>query len=648
MMTSNIDNEEFDAQEEAFAFRRLKRAVIREELVAITEDFLEGLILGQMLYWTERVRHFDVFLKEEIQRNENHTESIPTIEPIKGWFTKTAKDLNEELMLRMSEPTIRTKLKSLIEKKLLFERQNPYQRWNHSRQYRVSLLQLEQSLYQKGYHLEGYPRLGNLGSNERILASELNDLETISKNNTNTKNIFSKENISVPDGTHLINNSNLSLSQEGSFISISKYPIENSSVKIPSSMSQRIRQRTVSEIENSSHKGTQRKPLPSIDQMPKVLQTWYSLPLVTKPTNKTYHRIIRLLNQLKQGKFPTEYNLLNRDFTNPSAPGVPSITKQHVKKVWTEEELVELLDTRLRLVIENAAYWPENKERSFKGMSFESFVFNPRSGRSKLLDLYVRRPQMLRRESEKILLKEDPYPEAMSVLSDVFDCIDKRRHPEQYVKATRHFSRIMEFLHALPGDSEAEWGLHGRINKGPFSIAHGIAQAFRDRYDRMRDPDPGMLKLDGKLIYAWLEEHNGEHFVYPGERRPRPLLLLHEEFLRHGRIRPPEESAQDEPEVVKPDPQAERCRKEELWEQGEERRRKRQLIIDNLSPEDLSLIDSEADEVNVPKGKLSVQDEENSNTYIGFDDEGNPVRLPCRADKVERYVHVQNYNSYVG
>ena len=462
---------------------------------------------------------------------------------------------------------------------------------------------------------------GDIESNMSLLNRQIN---------TNTKNIFSKENISVPDGTHLINTSNSSLPQEGSFVSISKYPIEDFSVKTTSPMSQRIRQRTIIEIENSSHKGTQRKPLLPIDQMPKVLQVWFSLPLVTKPTNKTYHRIIRLLEQLKQGKFPTEYNLLNRDFTNPSAPGIPPITKQHVKKAWTEEELVQLLDTRLRLVIENAAYWPENKERSFKGMSFELFVFNPRSGRSKLLDLYVRRPQMLRRESEKILLKEDPYPEAMSVLSDVFDCIDKRRHPEQYAKATRHFSRIMEFLHALPGDSEAEWGLHGRINKGPFSIAHGIAQAFRDRYDRMRDPDPGMLKLDGKLIYAWLEEHNGEHFVYPGERRPRPLLLLHEEFLRHGRIRPPEEVAEDEPEVVKPDPQAERCRKEELWEQGEERRRKRQLIIDNLSPEDLSLIDSEADEVNVPKGKLSVQDEENSNTYIGFDDEGNPVRLSSR------------------
>ena len=46
--------------------KKLKRAVIKEELLILTGHFLEALILNQFLYWSERVRDLDVFILEEL------------------------------------------------------------------------------------------------------------------------------------------------------------------------------------------------------------------------------------------------------------------------------------------------------------------------------------------------------------------------------------------------------------------------------------------------------------------------------------------------------------------------------------------------------------------------------------------------------
>jgi hypothetical protein len=44
---------------------KLKRAVIKEEYVALTGSVDKALILNQFVYWSERVRDFDLFVKEE-------------------------------------------------------------------------------------------------------------------------------------------------------------------------------------------------------------------------------------------------------------------------------------------------------------------------------------------------------------------------------------------------------------------------------------------------------------------------------------------------------------------------------------------------------------------------------------------------------
>ena len=50
----------------------LKRIIIKEELVAITGDFIKAVILQQLLYWTDRMKDIDKYLEQENKRLTNH------------------------------------------------------------------------------------------------------------------------------------------------------------------------------------------------------------------------------------------------------------------------------------------------------------------------------------------------------------------------------------------------------------------------------------------------------------------------------------------------------------------------------------------------------------------------------------------------
>lgn len=143
--------------------RRLKRAVIKEELVELTGDFVKAVLLQQMLYWSERAQDFKQFAQEELQRAEKWG-SPETLDGKKefvddmiyGWVYKTAEELSSETMLNLAANTIRRHLKELVEKGYLLERSNPKYRWDRTLQYRVDLLKVQADLMSRGYPLEGY------------------------------------------------------------------------------------------------------------------------------------------------------------------------------------------------------------------------------------------------------------------------------------------------------------------------------------------------------------------------------------------------------------------------------------------------------------------------------------------------------------
>ncbi|SHF80034.1 hypothetical protein SAMN02746089_02573 [Caldanaerobius fijiensis DSM 17918] len=135
--------------------RRLKRVVIKEELVALTGDFTEAVILNQFIYWSERIADFDKFILEEKERAKINEEDI-NIQPRNGWIYKKISELKDEIMSPESEKTIRRKVQNLVEKGYLDERTNPLYKWDKTLQYRVNMVKIAKDLYKIGYFLQDY------------------------------------------------------------------------------------------------------------------------------------------------------------------------------------------------------------------------------------------------------------------------------------------------------------------------------------------------------------------------------------------------------------------------------------------------------------------------------------------------------------
>lgn len=151
--------------------RKLKRVVIKEELYALTKDTFCAIILGQLIYWQERVEDFDVFIKEEKARADNNGIDLP-IELQNGWIYKKASDLAAECMLNVSDVTIRRYLQNLINKKYIECRNNPKYKWDKTLQYRVNLSFVISEIKKLGYDgLSGYTSL-NIQSENTELQNE--------------------------------------------------------------------------------------------------------------------------------------------------------------------------------------------------------------------------------------------------------------------------------------------------------------------------------------------------------------------------------------------------------------------------------------------------------------------------------------------
>ena len=129
---------------------KLKRIFIKEELYAITNDTIESIILGQFIYWQERVKDYDLFLKEEEARClSNNTPFNANM--TNGWIYKKASELIEECMLNVSENTIRRYISNLEEKGFISSRKNPNIKWDRTLQYRANMKFIIESIKNKGF-----------------------------------------------------------------------------------------------------------------------------------------------------------------------------------------------------------------------------------------------------------------------------------------------------------------------------------------------------------------------------------------------------------------------------------------------------------------------------------------------------------------
>ncbi|PYZ92588.1 hypothetical protein CR194_13030 [Salipaludibacillus keqinensis] len=129
----------------------LKRVVIKEELVKLTGNYKAALILNQMIYWSQHVRDFDLFIAEEKKRVED-----PKREAKHGWFFKTAQELGEETLTYFASTSIRRYMRRLVEAGWLEERCNPKHKWDRTTQYRVHLINIQKDLHELGEQLDNY------------------------------------------------------------------------------------------------------------------------------------------------------------------------------------------------------------------------------------------------------------------------------------------------------------------------------------------------------------------------------------------------------------------------------------------------------------------------------------------------------------
>ncbi|KAB2834602.1 MAG: hypothetical protein F9K49_05005, partial [Caedimonadaceae bacterium] len=82
--------------------RKPRMIIIREELVDLTHSLLASAILGQMLYWCQKVPDFDLYIEEEKADSPKCPSSFQY-----GWFYKSSRELMEETMVRVTVATFR-------------------------------------------------------------------------------------------------------------------------------------------------------------------------------------------------------------------------------------------------------------------------------------------------------------------------------------------------------------------------------------------------------------------------------------------------------------------------------------------------------------------------------------------------------------
>lgn len=154
---STLENEQgsVNAESELAPARPLRRSTIKEELVALTGDAIDALILNQMIKYQAMSRQVQKFIEEERARFANSGKPLD-IPSTHGWFYKKATELSIETMLGLSESNMRARLKKLIARGWVLERANPFHRWDKTKQYRVDIHKIAAELAPLGYSLDGW------------------------------------------------------------------------------------------------------------------------------------------------------------------------------------------------------------------------------------------------------------------------------------------------------------------------------------------------------------------------------------------------------------------------------------------------------------------------------------------------------------
>lgn len=135
-------------------FGIMKKAVLREDMMALTQDVTQALVIGQMLYWTKTLDKVNDWLFEENKRLAEA--ELPQYEYNYGWIYKSAREMREDLMNAFSEDAIQRAFSALVTKGVLMKRHNPLVRYDRKLHYRVDILLLRRLLKDRGYEMTDF------------------------------------------------------------------------------------------------------------------------------------------------------------------------------------------------------------------------------------------------------------------------------------------------------------------------------------------------------------------------------------------------------------------------------------------------------------------------------------------------------------
>lgn len=185
-------------------------SINRRSLFVLLGNDRKARILDHFIFLTPKKgkNNFRVYMEEEMTRAMNDDENLQG-----GWIWKSCNELIEEAMLSVTHVTARNYLKDLCEKGYLFERSNPENKWDKTKQYRVNMLKLIYDLNKLGRKLESFPdgdillerivkepeslispNVDNLKSNENNLKSILDNLKAITEHTTKSTSKRIKKN----------------------------------------------------------------------------------------------------------------------------------------------------------------------------------------------------------------------------------------------------------------------------------------------------------------------------------------------------------------------------------------------------------------------------------------------------------------------
>jgi hypothetical protein len=208
---------------------KLKRVVIKEELVALTGDFRAAIVLNQFLYWSDRIKDIDKYIKEENNRIKSHGITESGFQLNHGWIYKSSNELIDECMFvtrkkvrgkdlfqktNIKEATMNETINYLVENGWLQKRQNPEYKWDRKYQYRVDFIKISKDLLELGFVLQGYnvfdvinKEFSSIQSSGSNASSKIEDGNSIFEDQSN-KNRRAIPEITTEITTDNINNNN--------------------------------------------------------------------------------------------------------------------------------------------------------------------------------------------------------------------------------------------------------------------------------------------------------------------------------------------------------------------------------------------------------------------------------------------------------